>query len=76
MNPKMWWSPRPRIEERHEVVVNRVAYVQAEDAGVEVRHHGRLRGEQQRVPEPARIHIPGDLAPRGPGADGRSSWTN
>jgi hypothetical protein len=54
---------RPSVEERDHVVVDRVADVQAEYPGVERGHTCRLRREQQRVAQPARHHICGDVAP-------------
>src|ERR1700739_3773304 len=56
----------PRVEERHEVVVNGVADLQPEHSGVEAAQPAGRRSEQERVAEPARIHITGNFAPGRP----------
>src|SRR5579859_1575650 len=53
------------VEEGHQVVVDRVAEPQPQHLGVELRHPGRLRGEQQRVPEPPGQDVAGGLPPLG-----------
>ena len=55
----------PGVEERHQVVVDRVAEPQPEHLGVELGHPRGLRGEQQRVPEPPGQHVLGGLPPLG-----------
>ena len=54
---------RPGVQERHHVVVDRVADPQPEHLGVELGHPCGLRGEQQRVPEALREHVPGRVGP-------------